>query len=166
MSLQVSPTVSTSAYIDKEEDERRLKSIQQRRQEKEPTPNLGSSRWGILDVPVKIRNFNHEVALHSMFMALKVELFADSLGREPPIRMDNLRTRVTDYIQMEEMVVFRDSVRAGKPLAPYNHKEHENSGKTNRKKGRNKGSTWEPKYQVFTPSTLVGMHSKKHATPT
>ncbi|RDX80363.1 hypothetical protein CR513_39093, partial [Mucuna pruriens] len=94
-----------------------------------------------LDVFVKIYNFNPEVALHSILMALKPRPFFDSLCRDSPTNMDDLRTRATNYIQMEEMAEYHDS-------------DHENPGRANRKKGQNKGLTREPKYQVFTfPNT-------------
>ncbi|RDX64893.1 hypothetical protein CR513_56497, partial [Mucuna pruriens] len=64
------------------------------------------------NISVKIHNLNPEVALHSMFMALKVDPFFDSLCRDPPTTMDELRMRATSYIQMEEMAKFRDNVRA------------------------------------------------------
>ncbi|RDX87567.1 hypothetical protein CR513_30944, partial [Mucuna pruriens] len=66
-----------------------------------------------LNISVKIRNFNPDVALHSIIMALKPGPFYDSLCKLPPKDMDDLRTRASGYIQMEEMVEFRDSVCVG-----------------------------------------------------
>ncbi|RDX84447.1 hypothetical protein CR513_34500, partial [Mucuna pruriens] len=50
------------------------------------------------NVAVKIHDLNPQAALHAMFMALKAGQFSDSLCREPPTTMDELRARVTDYI--------------------------------------------------------------------
>ncbi|XP_020209410.1 uncharacterized protein LOC109794376, partial [Cajanus cajan] len=47
---------------------------------------------------VKIRNLKPEVALHAMLMALKLGPFIDSLCREAPRDMDELRARAAGYI--------------------------------------------------------------------
>nr|KYP32550.1 hypothetical protein KK1_046746 [Cajanus cajan] len=59
---------------------------------------------------IKIRNLNPEVALHAMLMALKPGPFVDSLCREAPRDMDELRACAAGYIQMEEHSAFRDQV--------------------------------------------------------
>ncbi|RDX64036.1 hypothetical protein CR513_57454, partial [Mucuna pruriens] len=46
-----------------------------------------------------------EIALHSMLMALKLWPFSDSFCKMSPIDMDDLRTRASSYIQMEEMAI-------------------------------------------------------------
>ncbi|RDY08697.1 hypothetical protein CR513_07044, partial [Mucuna pruriens] len=55
------------------------------------------------NVSMKIHNLNPKVAPHSMIMVQKIGPFFDSLCRDPPTTMDELRTRATDYIQIEEM---------------------------------------------------------------
>ncbi|XP_020206101.1 uncharacterized protein LOC109791244 [Cajanus cajan] len=59
-------------------------------------------------ISVKIRNLNLKVALHAMLMVLKSGPFIDSLCREAPHDMDELRASAADYIQMEEHSAFRD----------------------------------------------------------
>ncbi|RDY03287.1 hypothetical protein CR513_13145, partial [Mucuna pruriens] len=65
------------------------------------------------DISVKIHNLNPEVVLHSIIMALKSRSFSDSLCKILPKDIDNLRTKASDYIQMEEMTMFRDTIRDG-----------------------------------------------------
>ncbi|XP_020205260.1 uncharacterized protein LOC109790506 [Cajanus cajan] len=59
-------------------------------------------------ISVKIQNLNPKVTLHAMLMALKSGPFVDSLCREAPRDMDELRARAAGYIQMEEHSAFRD----------------------------------------------------------
>ncbi|XP_020207085.1 uncharacterized protein LOC109792119 [Cajanus cajan] len=66
---------------------------------------------------IKIRNLNPEV-LHAMLMALKPGPFVNSLCRESPRNMDELRARATGYIQMEEHSDFHDQVRGKGPAKP------------------------------------------------
>ena len=42
-------------------------------------------------IVVQIRNLNPEVALHSMLLTLRLDKFADSLCKNPPSSMDELR---------------------------------------------------------------------------
>ncbi|RDX82528.1 hypothetical protein CR513_36663, partial [Mucuna pruriens] len=98
---------------------------------------------------VKIRNLNLEVALHSIIMALKLGSLSNNPCKLPPRDMDDLRTRASNYIQMEEMTEFHDSVRTGQS-APCNHKDHRHPSQTNGKKGKSEGLTQELEYQVFT----------------
>ncbi|RDX65130.1 hypothetical protein CR513_56239, partial [Mucuna pruriens] len=76
------------------------------------------------DISIKICDLKPQVPLHSMFMALKVGQFSDNLCRDPSTTIDELRMRVTDYIQMEEMVEFHNNVCVGQSLATCNTKEH------------------------------------------
>ncbi|RDX78300.1 hypothetical protein CR513_41439, partial [Mucuna pruriens] len=69
--------------------------------------SLHSFMAQFLVISVKIHNLNLVVALHFMFMVLKVG------PPPPPETMDDLSTKATRYIQMEEMVEFCDSARAG-----------------------------------------------------
>ncbi|RDY06440.1 hypothetical protein CR513_09567, partial [Mucuna pruriens] len=50
------------------------------------------------DVSIKIYNLNLEVALNSIFMALKAGPFFDSLCRDPPTNINELRMRAISYI--------------------------------------------------------------------
>nr|KYP34801.1 hypothetical protein KK1_044196 [Cajanus cajan] len=69
-------------------------------------------------ISVKIRNLNPEVTLHAMFIALKPKSFVDSLCREAPRNMNELRARAAGYIQMEEHSAFRDQVREKSQAKP------------------------------------------------
>ncbi|RDX99436.1 hypothetical protein CR513_17511, partial [Mucuna pruriens] len=88
------------------------------------SPNMGEEELHrsfmarFFDVSVKIHNPNPEIAFHSMFMTLKVKSFPDNMCRDPPTNIEDLRTRATNYIQMEEMTEFYNSVCARKVLNP------------------------------------------------
>ncbi|RDX60384.1 hypothetical protein CR513_61475, partial [Mucuna pruriens] len=101
------------------------------------------------NLSIMIYNLNPEVALHSMS-----NCFITACIGIPPMTMDKLRMRATSYIQMEEMIEFRDSVHAGQSSVSHNHKEHGHFDRSSEKKGRNDWPTREPKYQVFTPLPL------------
>ncbi|XP_020208749.1 uncharacterized protein LOC109793701 [Cajanus cajan] len=72
------------------------------------------------NISVKIQNLNPEVSLHAMLIALKPIPFVDSLCREAPRDMDDLRARAAGYIQMEEYSAFRDQVRGKSQAKPDN----------------------------------------------
>lgn len=50
-----------------------------------------------------------------MIMGLKSRPFSDNLCKKPPTTLDELRARIVDFIQMEEMATFIAQMR-GKPL--------------------------------------------------
>ncbi|RDX63178.1 hypothetical protein CR513_58422, partial [Mucuna pruriens] len=60
-------------------------------------------------ITMKIKDLNSEVAFHSMIMALKPDMFSNSLCKKLPTFMDELRARPSNYIQMEEMAKYRES---------------------------------------------------------
>lgn len=60
---------------------------------------------------VQIRNLNPKVALHFMLLALQPDKFVNSLCKKPPSSMEELRKRVKSYIQIEEILRFRNEVR-------------------------------------------------------
>ncbi|RDX91833.1 hypothetical protein CR513_26132, partial [Mucuna pruriens] len=62
-------------------------------------------------VVVKNKDLYPKVTLHSMIMALKLELFSNNLYKRPLTLMDELRARASKYIQMEEMAGNRDGVK-------------------------------------------------------
>ncbi|RDY11034.1 hypothetical protein CR513_04356, partial [Mucuna pruriens] len=87
---------------------------------------------------------------HHHFYGAGQLVFFDILCKLPPKDMDDQRIRASNYIQMEEMAEFCDSVHIGQ-FAPYNHKDHVHLGQMNGKKGKSERLTQVPKYQVFTP---------------
>lgn len=60
---------------------------------------------------IQIKDLNLEVALHSMLLALQPGKFANSFCKKHPHSMDELRDRAKGYIQMKEMLKFRNKVR-------------------------------------------------------
>ncbi|RDY00198.1 hypothetical protein CR513_16646, partial [Mucuna pruriens] len=83
----------------------------------------------LLNIVAKIRNLNPKVALHSMTMALKPNLFLNSLYKRPPASMDGLRVWASCYIQMGEMVEYRDRVQKGEQnLKSFDEQERQREG--------------------------------------
>ncbi|XP_020208990.1 uncharacterized protein LOC109793926, partial [Cajanus cajan] len=58
---------------------------------------------------IKIRNLNPEVALHAMLMALKPGPFVDSLCRESPRDMNELRARAQHAADLQNMRAKHDT---------------------------------------------------------
>ncbi|XP_020240412.1 uncharacterized protein LOC109819191 [Cajanus cajan] len=116
------------------------------------------------NISVRIRNLNPEVALHAMLMALKPGSFVDSLCRDAPRDMDELRARAAGYIQMEEHAAFRDQVRGKGPAKPEqghkdkvkvnNDSQFKKSARTNRA-GR---------YDFYTPLNAPRVHILEEAS--
>lgn len=59
-------------------------------------------------IAVKIWDLKPKVALHAMIATLKLEAFTNSLGKNRPTSMLELRRRATGFIQMEELFEFCD----------------------------------------------------------
>ncbi|XP_020209122.1 uncharacterized protein LOC109794071 [Cajanus cajan] len=97
-------------------------------------------------------------------MALKLGSFVESLCRDPPYGMDELRARATGYIQMEEHAAFRDQVRGKGPAKPEqghkdkvkvnNDSQFKKSARTNRA-GR---------YDFYTPLNAPRVHILEEAS--
>lgn len=68
-----------------------------------------------LSVSVRIQNVSPKVAFTSMIKALKSNPFLNSLCKKPPTTLDEFRTRVVGFIQMEVMIGFKEKMH-GKPL--------------------------------------------------
>ena len=62
-------------------------------------------------IVVQIGHLNLEVALHSIFLALRPSKLEDSICNKPSNSMDELHEWSKGYIQMEEMSRFRNEVR-------------------------------------------------------
>jgi len=52
-----------------------------------------------------IKDLNPAVSLNAIMARLRVGPFTDLLARKPPTVLDDLRTRVTGYINMKEASV-------------------------------------------------------------
>ena len=61
---------------------------------------------------LNISNLNPEVAMHHLVTALKPGLFVDSLCKKPVSNLDELRTRATKFMQMEELKEFRSTTQS------------------------------------------------------
>ena len=61
-------------------------------------------------ISVQIQDLSLEVALTSMLMALKFGPFSDSLCKKSPTTLDEFRSRVVGFIQMEEIIRFKEKV--------------------------------------------------------
>ncbi|XP_020211541.1 uncharacterized protein LOC109796268 [Cajanus cajan] len=116
------------------------------------------------NISVRIRNLNPEVALHAMLMALKPGSFVDSLCRDAPRDMDELRACAASYIQMEEHSAFRDQVRGKGPAKP--EQGHKDKVKVNndsqfKKPARANRSG---RYDFYTPLNAPRVHILEEAS--
>ncbi|XP_020229256.1 uncharacterized protein LOC109810243 [Cajanus cajan] len=116
------------------------------------------------NISVRIRNLNPEVALHAMLMALKPGSFVDSLCRDAPRDMDELRARAAGYIQMEEHSAFRDQVHGKGPAKP--EQGHKDKVKVNndsqfKKPARANRSG---RYDFYTPLNAPRVHILEEAS--
>ncbi|XP_020202173.1 uncharacterized protein LOC109787969 [Cajanus cajan] len=102
------------------------------------------------NVSIKIRNLNPEVALHSMLMALKPGPFVDSLCRHQPASMDELRARAAGYIQIEEHVEFRNSVRDSFTTKGESSTRESSKAHIDQRSKRPRQSRG-PRYEFYTP---------------
>ncbi|XP_068483393.1 uncharacterized protein [Phaseolus vulgaris] len=55
-------------------------------------------------VCMSIRNLNPEIAMHHLVSTILPGRFTESLIKRPPYNMDELRTRATKFMQIEEHV--------------------------------------------------------------
>jgi len=60
-------------------------------------------------ISLNISNLNPEVVMHHLVTALKPGPFVDSLCKKPVSNLDELRTRATKFMQMEELKEFRNT---------------------------------------------------------
>jgi len=61
---------------------------------------------------LNISNLNPEVAMHHLVTALKPGPFVDSLCKKPVSNLDELRTKATKFMQMEELKEFRSTTQS------------------------------------------------------
>jgi len=61
---------------------------------------------------LNISNINPEVAMHHLVTALKLGPFVDSLCKKPVSNLDELRTRATKFMQMEELKEFHSTTQS------------------------------------------------------
>ncbi|XP_068475257.1 uncharacterized protein [Phaseolus vulgaris] len=84
-------------------------------------------------VCMSIRNLNPEIAMHHLVSAILPGRFTESLIKRPPCNMDELRTRVTKFMQIEEHIDYHrkthvENTDRGKgirpPIVPTNRDRH------------------------------------------
>jgi len=63
-------------------------------------------------ISLNISNLNLEVAMHYLVIVLKPGSFVDSLCKKLVSNLEELRTRVTKFMQMEELKEFRSTTRS------------------------------------------------------
>ncbi|XP_020235536.1 uncharacterized protein LOC109815278 [Cajanus cajan] len=114
-------------------------------------------------ISVRIRNLNPEVALHAMLMALKPGPFVDSLCRDAPRDMDELRARAAGYIQMEEHSAFRDQIHGETPAKP--EQGHKDKVKVNNDSHFKKSTRASRggRYDFYTPLNAPRVHILEEA---
>lgn len=83
-------------------------------------------------ISVQIQDLSLEVALTSMLMALKFGPFSDSLCKKSPTTLDEFRSRVVGFIQMEEIIRFKEKVCGESSSKPT---EQEIKTESNRRRG-------------------------------
>ena len=109
-------------------------------------------------ISLNISNLNPEVAMHHLITALKSGPFIDSLCKKPVNNLDELRTRITKFMQMEELKEFRNTARSDTQEKRYHDRERMLAPRSSH---RFKDSR-QPKYNRYTPhvSNRANIHEK------
>ncbi|XP_068474839.1 uncharacterized protein [Phaseolus vulgaris] len=97
-----------------------------------------------------IRNLNPDIAMHHLVSAILSGQFTESLIKRPPYNMDELRTRATKFMQIEEHVDYhrKTLVEASEKEREKNRGIHPPAMGTNRDRYRpNRG----PRFHNYTP---------------
>jgi len=115
------------------------------RQEKGESLREFMKRFGMISL--NISNLNPEVAMHHLVTALKPGSFVDSLCKKPVSNLDELRTKATKFMQMEELKEFRSTTQSDTREKKYIDRERV---LTQRPDSRFKDSR-QPKYNRYTP---------------
>ncbi|XP_020235170.1 uncharacterized protein LOC109815012 [Cajanus cajan] len=101
-------------------------------------------------VALEIRDLNPAVALHHLTTALKPGPFVNSICKKPPSDMNDLRRRADKYMQMEELVEYRNQARAESLSKTEKPAEQPFRGKGKEITLRDR-PTRGPKYYHYTP---------------
>ena len=109
-------------------------------------------------ISLNISNLNPEVAMHHLITALKSGPFIDSLCKKPVNNLDELRTRITKFMQMEELKEFRNTARSDTQEKRYHDRERMLAPRSSH---RFKDSR-QPNYNRYTPhvSNRANIHEK------
>ncbi|XP_027932692.1 uncharacterized protein LOC114188288 [Vigna unguiculata] len=115
------------------------------RQEKGESLREFMERFG--KISLNISNLNPEVAMHHLVTALKPGPFVDSLCKKPMSNLNELQTRATKFMQMEELKEFRSTTQLDTREKKYIDRERV---LVPRPDSRFKDSR-QPKYNRYTP---------------
>ncbi|XP_020238619.1 uncharacterized protein LOC109817702 [Cajanus cajan] len=118
------------------------------RQEKKEFLRAFISRFN--KATLEIRDLNPAVALHHLTTALKPGPFANSICKKPPTDMDDLCRRADKYMQMEELVEFRNQARAEVSAKPEKSTENNFRSRPKELVPRERPPRG-PKYSHYTP---------------
>ncbi|XP_027941132.1 uncharacterized protein LOC114194928 [Vigna unguiculata] len=115
------------------------------RQEKGESLREFMERFG--KISLNISNLNPEVAMHHHITALKPGPFVDSLCKKPVKNLDELWTRATKFMQMEELKEFCNTTR----LDAQEKRHHDRERMLAPRSGHRFKDSRQPKYSRYTP---------------
>ena len=109
---------------------------------------------------MNIRGLKQELALHHLVSAIRPSRFTESLIKKPPQDMEDLHTRATKFMQIEEHIDYHQrfkAVRTGvlKDQTPSKEREIETERTvwTTPRSNRNRGARI-PRFNSYTPLTV------------
>jgi len=109
---------------------------------------------------MNIRGLKQEVALHHLVSAIRPNRFPESLIKKPPQDMEDLRTRATKFMQIEEHIDYHQRFKAVGPgvlkdQTPSKEREieTERTVRTTPRSDRNIGGRI-PRFNSYTPLTV------------
>ena len=107
-------------------------------------------------ISLNISNLNPEVAMHHLITALKHGPFIDSVCKKPVNNLDELRTRATKFMQMEELKEFRNTTRSDAQEKRHHDRERMLAPRSSH---RFKDS-WQSRYSRFVRLECGGRHAR------
>jgi len=102
---------------------------------------------------MSIQNLSPDVAMHHMLTALRPRPFADNLCMQPADSLNELRKRVTKYMQLEELREFCNQARAD-ASGEKNKEEKDRQGRPSQRNDRRRDNRDRPiQFSRYTPLT-------------
>ncbi|XP_068473732.1 uncharacterized protein [Phaseolus vulgaris] len=109
---------------------------------------------------MNIRGLKQEVALHHLVSAIRPSRFTESLIKKPPQDMEDLRTRATKFMQIEEHIDYHQRFKAvgfgalkDQTQSKEREVETERTVRTTLRSDRNRGGRI-PRFNSYTPLTV------------